>query len=35
MSSSSEEYEYLGVLLCYDKSLKLIGSYKIGRIKGT
>jgi hypothetical protein len=34
MSSSSEEYEYSRVLFCYDKSLGLIGSYRIGRIKG-
>jgi len=33
-SSSSEEYEYSGVLFCYDRSLKSIGSYRIGRIKG-
>ena len=33
-SSSSEEYEYSRVLLCYDRSLGLIGSYIIDRIKG-
>jgi len=34
MSSLQEEYEYSGVLFCYDKSSGLIGSYKISRIKG-
>ena len=33
-SSSSEEYEYSGVLFCYDRFFRLIGSYRIGRIKG-
>ena len=33
-SSSSEEYEYSRILLCYDKSLGSISSYRIGRIKG-
>jgi hypothetical protein len=34
MSSSSEEYEYSRVLLCYDRFFRLIDSYRIGRIKG-
>jgi hypothetical protein len=33
MSSSSKEYDYSGVLLCYDKSLGSVGSYRISRIK--
>jgi len=33
-SSSPEEYEYSRVLFCHDRSLGLIGSYRIGRIKG-
>jgi len=33
-SFSLEEYEYSGVLFCYDRSLGSIGSYRIGRIKG-
>jgi len=33
-SSSLEEYEYSGVLFCHDRSLRLIGSYRIGIIKG-
>jgi phosphomevalonate kinase len=33
-SSSPEEYEYSGVLLCHDRSLGSIGSYRIGKIKG-
>ena len=33
-SSSSEEYEYLGVLFYYNRSLRSIGSYRIGKIKG-
>ena len=33
-SSLLEEYEYLRVLFCYDRSLGSIGSYRIGRIKG-
>ena len=33
-NSSSEEHEYSGVLLCYNRSLGSTGSYRIGRIKG-
>jgi len=33
-SSSLEEYKYLRVLFCYDRSLGLIGFYRIDRIKG-
>jgi len=33
MSFSLEEYEYSGILFCYDRSLGSIGSYRIGRIK--
>ena len=33
-SSLLEEYEYSGVLFCYDRSLGLIDSYIINIIKG-
>ena len=29
-----EEYKYLEVLLCYDRSLRSIGFYKMNKIKG-
>ena len=34
MSSSSKEYEYSGVLFCYNRSLGSIGFCRIGRTKG-
>jgi len=34
MNFSLEEYEYLEVLFCYNKSLGSIGSYRINKIKG-
>jgi hypothetical protein len=35
MSSLLKEYEYSRVLFYYNRSLRLIDSYRVGKIKGT